>query len=385
MKKYLLLLISFLVFFNTFSSISVHASTTEIILFEDDFESYNLETFPTIGGWKLWYSGLSSQYQIIVDDVSHSGEKALQLHGYGDPIITQSWAAYAAKLVDTESTIIGFNVSVRVESLGDGERDIARVGFASLLPPNRVTNYAPILFKDNGTITVMNGLQIQNFTADKWYDISVVLNRNSWTYSVWVENEMVAENLTVITNRGELVEEETEASWNIEAFVLSQNYHSKKVYFDDVRIFSVYNANRSLKLHPSSGIAATTLVGSGFAPNSRISVFWDDIPIPSVPNNLISDNHGNFSTIITVLNQTTGTYSIRTIDEFNNSAIATFKVTIQYTNQSQSIILETPIEKNLEIEHVPEFPTWLILPIFLIITLCGVLLRRKIRKQYPNP
>ena len=35
------------------------------IIFEDNFDSYTVGTFPSSGGWILRYTGLGSAYQIV--------------------------------------------------------------------------------------------------------------------------------------------------------------------------------------------------------------------------------------------------------------------------------------------------------------------------------
>ena len=129
------------------------------------------------------------------------------------------------------------------------------------------------------------------------------------------------------------------------------------VYFDDVKVFSVYDANPKLELEPISGIAQTTLVGSGFAPNSRVTVTWNETEIHTVPEPLMTNGYGNFTAIITVLNQTTtGPYLVSVFDEMGNEATNTFTV-------------------------IPEFPSWIILPLFLASTLCVIIAGNKIRKK----
>lgn len=336
------------------STFKIDVKAAKLLIFKDDFESYTVGSFPAVDGWTLWYSGMGYQYQIIVDDVSHSEKNSLQL--LGD--YSLNWAAYAARKIDTCSPIIGFNVSVRVESLGGGERDIARVGFASLLPPKHVTNFAPVLFKDDGTLTVMNGIELQTFVTNRWYQVSVILNRTSETYSVWIDHEIVAENLPVVTNHEGLPEAETETTWDIEAFALSQNYYSTKVYFDDVKIFSTYDPNPDLELHPSSGIAQTTLVGSGFAPHSRIFTVWNGTDLHTVPEPLIANEYGNFTAIISTLNQTKiGDYEVTVADEFGNEASATFAM-------------------------IPEFPSWTFLLIgFIAVTVISIAYRIGFRQR----
>jgi FlaG/FlaF family flagellin (archaellin) len=205
----------------------------QLIFFEEDFESYQVDTFPYSGGWDLWYSGMGGAYQVIVDSVSNSPTKSLQLLGSH----STNWAAYAAKPIATDSPLIGFNASVRVESLGDGNRDIARLGFATLVPPVYVTTYAPILFTDFGTIKVKGEGDLQSYVADRWYKVTVIMDRNAESYSLWIDDVLVGENLTVMTNKGPMTAEET--PWKIEAFGVSQNYHSATVYFDDVTVFYV--------------------------------------------------------------------------------------------------------------------------------------------------
>jgi nitrous oxidase accessory protein len=301
----------------------------EQVFFEDDFESYQVGTFPSSGGWELWYDGMGSEYQVIVDNVSSSPTKSLQLLGKHE----WNWAAYAARPFVTDQPIIGFNVSVKVSEIGDRDRVIAQVGFGQNLPPNRVTTFAPIYFLENGTISVSGFGAVLPYVAEKWYKVTVIMDRNSETYSVWIDNVLQGQNLTVRTNRGAMTA--SESTWDIEGFDASQDFYSVKVFFDDVKVFSVFDVDPKLKLVPATGIAATTLVGSGFAPNSEISVTWDNIPIPTVPSPLITDGYGNFTAIISVLNQTTsGVYIVKAVDEIGTKATATFTVTLGSPSQT---------------------------------------------------
>ncbi len=312
----------------------VRAAEQQQVIFEDDFESYEVGTFPASGGWELWYDGMGSGYQVIVDNVSSSPTKSLQLRGSHE----WSWAAIAAKPIETDSPLIGFNASVRVESLEDGNRDIARLGFATLVPPVYTTYYAPILFTDFGTIKVGGEGDLQSYVADRWYKVTVIMDRNAETYSLWIDDVLVGENLTVRTNKGPMTAEET--PWEMEAFVVSQHYHSATVYFDDVVVFSAFEADPKLELEPTSGIATTTLVGSGFAPNSEMSVTWNGTTVHTVPSPLITDGYGAFTAIISVLNQTVpGSYNITTVDEMGNEATAIFEVIPEFHSWTPLVLL----------------------------------------------
>lgn len=354
MKKFKSTFTVFLTLSLTFLALSCTVQfkvrAAEQIIFEDDFESYQVGTFPTSGGWELWYDGMGSEYQVVVDNVSSSPTKSLQLlgnHGW-------SWAAYAAKPIETDSPLIGFNASVKVESLGDGDRDIARLGFATLVPPVYATSYAPILFTDYGTIKVGGEGDLQSYVADRWYKVTVIMGRNAETYSLWIDDVLVGENLTVMTNKGPMTAEET--PWKIEAFAVSQNYHSTHVYFDDIVVFSAFEADPKLELEPTSGIAATTLVGSGFAPNSEISVTWNWKPVHTVPSPLVTDGYGAFTAIISVLNQTvSGSYDVSAVDEMGNEANATFEVVSAFpaSTLEDNSTINFDVDPILESENAP--------------------------------
>jgi hypothetical protein len=378
MKKFELTFTLFLTLSLTILALSCtvqfNVRAAEQIIFEDDFESYSVDTFPSDGGWQLWYDGAGSEYQVVVDDVSSSPTKSLQLLG------SPGWAAYVAKPIETDSPLIGFSASVRVESLGGGNRDIARLGFATCVPPVYATSYAPIRFMDSGIIRVMGEGDLQSYVAgrwctyvaDRWYKVTVIMDRNAESYSLWIDDVLVGENLTVMTNKGPMTAEET--PWKIEAFAVSQNYHSSTVYFDDIVVFSAYEADTKLELEPTSGIAATTLVGSEFAPNSEISVTWSGITIHTVPSPLLSDGYGNFTAIISVLNQTVpGSYTVSAVDEMGNEATATFEVTSACPTSTldETSTINSDISAVLESETVPAI-TWpfllVIAPAVLVVT-----------------
>lgn len=382
--------------------IQLEVKAAEQVLFEDDFESYSVGTFPSAGGWRLWYSGMGSEYQMIVDDFSNSPTNSLQL--LGDH--SRNWAAYSSKLIDTDQPIIGFSVSVMVESLGGGDArprsDVARVGFATLVPPVYATSYAPIFFADCGIIKAMGGYDLQSYVADRWYKVTLTMDRNAETYSVWIDDVLVGENLPVMTNKGPM--EAGETPWEIDGFAVSQNYYSTKAYFDDVKIFTAFDLDPKLELVPAEGIAATTLVGSGFAPNSHISITWDSTPIPTVPSPLITDGYGNFTAIISILNQTApGIYTVKAVDEIGSEANATYTVysnntllpqnppidetetetnatyTAYKVSSSSSSSIEELAEQQNQREHPPEFPSWIILPPLLLIAALFVLVIKRKR------
>jgi hypothetical protein len=86
-------------------------------------------------------------------------------------------------------------------------------------------------------------------------------------------------------------------------------------------------------LSPSSGFAALTISGTEFTTGVEVDIFWDDDPIPTVPQTVITTQapgqpYGVFTAIITVPTQTTpGPHVVTAQDtETNLTAFAIFNV-----------------------------------------------------------
>jgi hypothetical protein len=196
------------------------------------------------------------------------------------------------------------------------------------------------------------------------------MDRNFETFSLWVDDVLLGENFPVKTNKGPMTADET--PWKIQAFAVSQNYYGSTVYFDDVVVFSAFEADPKLELEPTSGIAATTLVGSGFAPNSEISVTWSNITVHTVPSPLVTDGYGAFTGIISVLNQTVpDSYDVSAVDEMGNEATATFEVVSACPTLNETCTISSNVGAVLEPETVPviAWPYLLVIaPAVLVVT-----------------
>ncbi len=311
----------FLIFilFLSISSVS-KAKADEIVLVEDNFEDYQPGSFPSSGGWQMWFYGDGSKQQTITNTYSYSPTNSLQLLG----AVHDIWAGYAAIPINSNAPIIGFEVAVRVEQTTGQPQDNARVAFSTRVSSSISREYAFVLFRDNGVIS-SGGQNLQQYSPDTWYTVTQVINRDQETYNVWIDGELKAQNLAVSSTQGDA---SSYPSYGIEAFSLSQCYNHVAVYFDDVKVFSEYEADPQLTLEPPSGISQITLVGSGFAPNSEITVTWEELEIHTIPDPLITNEDGSFTAIITVQNQVTqGDYTVGVSNELGNIASSTFTVT----------------------------------------------------------
>jgi hypothetical protein len=247
-KPVLYVALSWLLLFSFFFMNNVRAEgAIQNILVEDDFESYTAGTFPSAGGWELWADGAEADSQVIVDNVSVSPTKSMQLLGldYGP------WASYPAILFESDAPEIGYEVNVRVEETRGGSRDNARIAFSSRVSSYITREYAPVFFSDDGLIR-SGGKVLQSYVADKWYNVKSIVNRVNDTYSVWVDGVLLGEDLAVTTTSGDI---STYPSSLIKAFSVSQCYNGVKIYFDDVKVFEMAESTSSGSSLASSHIS----------------------------------------------------------------------------------------------------------------------------------
>jgi hypothetical protein len=117
----------------------------------------------------------------------------------------------------------------------------------------------------------------------------------------------------------------TSAIWNGQSAFIFGGLSTDNIPFDEILRFST--SGSSLSAEPNTGFASTTIVGSSFSNTSRITVFWDETAIPTIPNRIFTDASGNFTALICVPTQTApGSHTIKATDSLGNSAIATFTV-----------------------------------------------------------
>jgi hypothetical protein len=292
------------------SLISVHMlqiNAAETTIFQDDFESYSADTFPSAGGWQLVWNGAGNQYQVVTANYSHSPTKSLQLKGsYG-------WSAVAKKDFSSSSNLVGYEVYMMAETDEGG----SVVAFFNQSAASWGKYYGAVGFL-NGSIWGGHDeltQKLQNFTSYTWYKIRVILDKSSKTFNVWINDVLVGQNLVEQNDPNEIASLHFQVGW-------------KNVidYFDDVRVFSLDRAS-SVTLTPSTGFATTTIVGSGFSNNSAITITWDGTTIPTIPNPLITDTTGNFTAMISIPTQTSpGDHTINATDATGTWATATFTV-----------------------------------------------------------
>ena len=231
MKKILVLIIIGLLCMSTFSVLAPQVKAQESVIFGDDFESYGVGTFPSAGGWVLVYDGQGAQYQKVIDTVSVSGFQSFQLWGQ------YMWSACSRRNFSTDATIVGYEVNVRVEDYGTYWLN----AFFSLWSDATETDYMQMSFHSDGKIYVYSYVPIwysgeppgpmydleTTYEPDTWYNIRVIVNRETNIFNVWINNVLKGENL------------QTKDSFALNALRLGSSHAGVPVYYDDVKVFAL--------------------------------------------------------------------------------------------------------------------------------------------------
>ena len=116
------------------------------------------------------------------------------------------------------SSKIGFEVSVMVEKTTGGTRDSARVAFSKLYSQVISHDYAPVFFLDDGRI-VSGDQVLQTYVAETWYKVKLIMDRKNGTYSVWIDNVLKTEKLSISTNTGEFYPTSEIEAFSIKPFL----------------------------------------------------------------------------------------------------------------------------------------------------------------------
>ena len=194
---------------------SAKAGGSETTIFQDDFEGYAVGTFPSSGGWQLIYNGTGNQYQVITSDFSVSGAKSLQMVG------RYTWSAVVEKDFSSSSNLIGYEACLMATpgawpSVAFCNRDIQQWG----------RNYGSVSV-DAIDGCIYGGTQnLQPCTANTWYKIRVVMDRNARTFNVWIDGQLKGINIPEANN-----------PWEIKSLRFDVGWHEVKNYYDDVKVF----------------------------------------------------------------------------------------------------------------------------------------------------
>jgi hypothetical protein len=199
------------------------ATAFEMPLFSDDFESYPVGTFPSAGGWEIVWGGTGQNY--VIDAYSFSPTRSFQL--WGRP----SWASVAQKKFSTDSSVIGYEFAICIDSIGTpGPGAVEHSGFFNREAYIWGAYYALAKFNHNdGRIWAEDGTILGGWEPGVWYQVKVLLDRSTNSYDVWIDGELRGEGLSTTRSDTHL----------IDALALVSAHAGVKVYYDDVRVFEI--------------------------------------------------------------------------------------------------------------------------------------------------
>ncbi|MDH7477398.1 MAG: hypothetical protein QHH17_03330 [Candidatus Bathyarchaeota archaeon] len=225
MKKKVLAIMLTLLFYGFITlrlNIIVRAPS-ETVIFQDNFESYTVGTFPYEGGWTIVWNGMGDEYQVIIDSKYCSPTKSLQLWG------TYGWSCHVERHFSSDAEVIGFEAYVMVEDCNP-EQISATVGFWNRDMGPWGKYYATVEFAENGLIrasSFVEAVDIEPYVPDVWYKIKLILDRSANKFSVWVNDEIKASNIN------------TAQTYDMDALQLASRLAEVQCYYDDVKVFEV--------------------------------------------------------------------------------------------------------------------------------------------------
>lgn len=263
LKKAFWLAITGLIFLSTTLMFTPQVKASETTIFSDGFESYDVSTFPWAGGWILEFDGYNPSEQKIVNTVSVSPTKSLQLLGWGI-------SAVAIKSFTSTSNVIGYEAYVRTEDYAGASYTVAYIGFRSKRWDSVFSNWNYyVTFETDGRILYRGQNFLDSYSPNTWYKVRVVVDKTTNLCNVWINDALKGENLV-------------EPSYFYERtyLALSAQWAHVKTYFDNVRVFSITNdppvANANGPYSGDEGSLITLTGTDSYDPDGTIVGYeWD--------------------------------------------------------------------------------------------------------------
>lgn len=202
-------------------------SAKGVTLFEDNFESYSLNKWPS-AGW-TGYAGNDSDHSVnrIETDPTDPNNQVFRLTASGS-----NWSAGAlGDVVFTDHYKVDFRVYNGNEVVSDyGQQHRASIGMKN---GHHWSNHGRGLlgFNKNGNVSIADNI-LQSYETRKWYDVSIEYNRVSDTrveLRYWVDDVYRGRHSFPVDDLSE------ELSLNH----IQLGVQRGAVYYDDVRITSI--------------------------------------------------------------------------------------------------------------------------------------------------
>jgi hypothetical protein len=207
------------------AAVAPKALAIDNVIFQDNFESYAVGTFPSTGGWSLVWNGAGDAYQVITDSYYSSPTKSLQLMG------SVGWSSVVTKDFSSSCNCIGYEASLMVPPGGGSS-----VGFFNTPIETWGRYYGLVGLGPDGYIEAAEKSsavlhQLQPYAPNTWYKIRVVMDRTARIFNVWIDGVLKGENIPEYYDPNEILSLQLQVGWI-----------NNKGYFDDVKVFNVYGS-----------------------------------------------------------------------------------------------------------------------------------------------
>lgn len=219
-------------------------SNAQLIL-DDDFESYQVGTFPSAGGWYERYNGAGQNR--IVTDYAHSGEKSFYIQG------RSGWSA----CIENHRTQISGSPVMSYEFWVKTNGGVGASFYDYY--PYWGWSAAGVAFRTDHWIvaTGTNGEQrlLRQFSPDSFYQVRVIADSITATYAVWINGVFYGDTYKIIYSTN------PDHRWSDCYFAICSGHAGIPGYFDDVKVWrgrpSVYQPD----LHIANNSDFSDVVG----------------------------------------------------------------------------------------------------------------------------
>lgn len=203
----------------------------EIVVFQDDFESYTPGTFPS-GAWSLVNSGAGSQYQVVVNTTASSGNQSMQMRGSA-PMYAADMVHYFSPVTltpppDCRICALIFEGSIKTPpTLGNEHDDSGINGVYTATGLSNYTSDGHPCFND------LHGNCVMALAPNTWYRLKMKVYPGNRTADYYVNDQQVLENAPWSDAVGAF------AGWD--RVTLHAGWDYSYWYFDDIKVSYIEN------------------------------------------------------------------------------------------------------------------------------------------------
>jgi hypothetical protein len=202
-----------------------------VILFSDNFDSYDPGTFPNSGGWQLLYNGEGTVSQYVDNTSSVSSPSSLHLVGSG------CWSANAFHPVTIPLTVT-VEASVFVDHIATAGCTPINASVSLNDPSTTLYGIGRILFNTDGSIYAAKSstddrtgdVLLMPYSVETWYDVKAVFDLTARTFDAYIDGTLLATGVPIL--------EADEEPTGVLLYAGHGNIPSNPVvYFDNVNVY----------------------------------------------------------------------------------------------------------------------------------------------------